>query len=87
VVNSVPLHAALSVATASIEGSARAAKAIECAFPPGDVTDAAKNQQSPGEVRAVVMTAEILGLASLDQGVPVAVIIGIVDQPEPTQNE
>jgi hypothetical protein len=72
---------------ASGEGPAWAAKAIKRAFPPGNVSDAAENQQSPREVRATVVVAELLHLTRLNQSVPVAVVIGIVDEPEPTQNE
>jgi hypothetical protein len=71
----------------SVEGPAWAAEAIECALPPGEVTDAAENQKPPGEVRAAVVAAELLHLTRLNQGVPVAVVIGIIDEPEPTQNE
>jgi len=76
--------------TAVQEGSERTSRtteAIECAFPPGDKSDAAENQEPPGEVRATLVVAEVLRLAGLDEGVPEAVVVRIVDQPEPTQNE
>jgi hypothetical protein len=69
------------------EGTARTTEAIERALPPGDKSDAAENQEPPGEVRATLVVAEVLRLACLDEGIPEAVVIRIVDQPEPTQSE
>ena len=87
IAHAIALHASLAIVTAVPEGTTRTTEAIERALPPGDVADAAENQQPPGEVRATPVVADGLRLAALDQGVPVAVVIGIVDQPEPTQNE
>ena len=76
--SSIPLHASLATA-ANSEGSARTAEAIERALPPGDVADATENHQSPGEVGTALVMADGFRLAALDQGVPVAVIVRIVD--------
>ena len=81
------LDASLAMVTAVSEEAAGATKAVERALPPGEVTDAGENQEAPGEVRITVVVAELLHLTRLNQRVSVAVVIDIIDEPEPTQNE
>jgi len=83
----VVLDAALAVPMAAVEGTARTTEAIERAFPPGDVPDAAENHQTPGEVGTVVVAPHLGRRPALDQAVPETVVIGIVDQPEPAEHE
>jgi hypothetical protein len=83
----IALYASLAIVTAVPEGTTRPTEAIKRALPPGDVADAAENQQPPGEVRVTPVVTEVLRLAALDQGVPVAIFIRIIDQPEAAQNE
>jgi len=90
IARSVTLHTSLAVLTAvpkGREGTARTAETIERTFPPRDEPDATKNQEPPGEVRATLVMADVLRLASLDQGVPVPIVVRIVDQPVPPENE
>jgi len=89
VARAVPLDTSFAVTAVpeGCEGTARTAETIERTFTPGDESDAAKNQESPGEMRATLIVADILRLASLDHGVPVPVAVRIVDQPVPTENE
>jgi hypothetical protein len=87
IAHAITLHAALAVVTAAPEGTTRTTEAIECALPPGDVADATQNHQPPREVGSVVVSPHTGRLPGLHQGVPVAVIIRIVDQPEPNENE
>jgi hypothetical protein len=90
ITHSVSLYTSFAMMTAVPEGSegtARTTEAIERTFPPGDVPNATENQEAPGKVRATLVVAKLLHLAGLDQGVPEAIVIRIVDQPEPTENE
>jgi hypothetical protein len=87
IARAVALHASLAVIAAVPERSARTAEAIERALPPGDVADAAENHQPPREVRTAPVVTDSLRLAALDERIPIPIVIRIVDQPEPTQNE
>src|SRR3712207_1049923 len=87
IASSIALHASLALVTAVSEGTAWTTESIERALPPGDVPDAAENQEPPWEVRTAVVVAELLQLTRLNQGVSVAVVIGVIDEPEPAQNE
>src|SRR5918995_1620810 len=83
----IALHAPGVMMPAVPEGTAWTTEAIERALAPSDVADAAENHQPPGEIRTVVVAPHPsrLPLAALDQGVPVAIFITVIDQPEPTQ--
>jgi hypothetical protein len=87
IVRAVTLHTPLTLVTAVPERPTRTAEAIERTLPPGDVADAAEKHQPPREVRTTLVVADRLPLAALDQRVSKAVVIGIVDEPEPTQDE
>jgi len=69
------------------KGTARTTEAIERTLPPCGKSDTAENQEPPGEVRTTLVVAEFLRLAGLDEGIPEAVVIRIIDQPERTQSE
>ncbi len=84
VASAVLLNTALAVA----EGAARAVEAVEGALAPGEVANAADDQQTPGEVRAAMTPhAHVARLTGLDQRVTIAIVVSIADQPEPSEDQ
>lgn len=87
VARAIALDTALTIAAARTERSPRTTEAIERALAPGDVPDAADDQQTPRKIGATAIVADVAGLPGLDQGIGITILIRIVDQPEPTENE